>query len=78
MVDHLAWAEGYRNRAAKSELAAQNTSSTKFSECYRLIAQYYLMLANLEEDFVRRDAALKQRIEGEAPTSASAASIAAR
>jgi hypothetical protein len=78
MVDHLACAQGYRNRAARCEVAAQNTTSTKFSECYRLVAQHYLMLANLEEDFVRRDAALKQRIAGEPPTSPSTATMGAR
>ncbi|HTE77932.1 MAG TPA: hypothetical protein VK653_14540 [Xanthobacteraceae bacterium] len=63
MVDHLAWAQGYRNRAAKCQVAAQSTSSIEFNECYRLVAQYYLMLANLEEDFVRRDAALLKQKE---------------
>jgi hypothetical protein len=54
MIDHLACAQRYRNRAAKCELAAKNTSSTSFSDCYRLASQYYLMLADLEEDFARR------------------------
>ena len=57
MVDHLVWAQGYRNRAAQCRLSAQNTSSSDFSDCYRLLTQYYIMLANLEEDFVRRQAA---------------------
>ncbi len=57
MVDHLAWAEGYRSRAAKCQLAAKNTTSVKFGECYELLAQYYDVLANLEEDFLRRQTA---------------------
>ena len=58
MVDHLAWAQGYRDRAAKCQLSAKNTSSVEFGECYRLLEQYYLMLANLEEDFRRRQVAV--------------------
>jgi hypothetical protein len=54
MVDHLAWAQGYRNRAAKCQLSAKNTSSVEFGGCYRLLEKYYIMLANLEEDFERR------------------------
>jgi UDP-N-acetylglucosamine pyrophosphorylase len=54
MVDHLAWAEGYRNRAARCQLSATNTSSTKFGNCYRLLSQYYIQLASLEENFERR------------------------
>lgn len=57
MVDHLAWAQGYRDRAAKCQLSAKNTSSAEFGECYRLLEKYYLMLANLEEDFGRRQVA---------------------
>lgn len=63
MVDHLAWAQGYRDRAVKCEVDAKTTSSTEFSECYRLIARYYLMLADLEEHFVRRQAALLKHKE---------------
>jgi hypothetical protein len=54
MADHLAAAQRYRARAAKCELSAKNTSSVKFGECYRLLAQQYLVLANLEEDCARR------------------------
>ena len=57
MVDHLAWAQGYRDRAAKCQLSAKNTSSVEFGECYRLLEKYYLMLANLEEDFGRKQVA---------------------
>lgn len=54
MSEHLASAQRYRDRAAKCELSAKNTSSIEFGECYRLLAQHYLVLANLEEDCVRR------------------------
>jgi len=57
MVDHLAWAQGYRDRAAKCQLSAKSTSSVEFGKCYRLLEKYYLMLANLEEDFGRRQLA---------------------
>jgi hypothetical protein len=55
MVDHLAWAQGYRNRAAKSQLSAGNTSSIEFRGCYRLLSQYYTQLAGFEESFARRE-----------------------
>lgn len=54
MSDHLASAQRYRDRAAKCKLSAKNTSSIEFGECYRLLAQHYLVLANLEEDCARR------------------------
>jgi hypothetical protein len=54
MSDHLASAQRYRDRAAKCALSAKNTSSIEFGECYRLLAQHYLVLANLEEDCARR------------------------
>jgi hypothetical protein len=54
MSDHLASAQRYRDRAAKCELSAKNTSSIEFGECYRLLARHYLVLANLEEDCARR------------------------
>lgn len=54
MADHIATAQKYRARAANCELSAKNTSSEKFAECYRLLAQHYLVLANLEEDCANR------------------------
>jgi hypothetical protein len=54
MVDHIATAQRYRARAAKCEISAKHTSSAKFGECYRLLAQHYLVLANLEEDCANR------------------------
>ena len=52
MSDHQAAAQRYRDRAAKCELSAKNTSSIEFGECYRLLAQHYLVLADLEEELV--------------------------
>jgi hypothetical protein len=60
MVDHLAWAEGYRSRAAKCQFVAKEISSTSFERCYRLLAAHYMLLADLEEDFARRAAAMQQ------------------
>jgi len=54
MVDHLAWAEGYRSRAAKCLLSANVTSSPEFGDCYRQLARYYAVLAELEESYGRR------------------------
>ena len=56
MGDHIAAAQRYRARAAKCELFAKNTSSMGFGECYRLLAQQYLVLANLEDDCARKPA----------------------
>jgi hypothetical protein len=40
-------------------LAAQNSESAKFGECYRLLEKHYFLLAKLEEDFFdRQDATL--------------------
>jgi hypothetical protein len=58
MVDHLAWAEGYRNRAAKCRSTAKEISSASFGDCYRLLADHYVRLANLEEDYARRTTAM--------------------
>jgi hypothetical protein len=60
MVDHLAWAEGYRNRAAKCRSAGKEISSVSFGNCYRLLADHYVFLAELEEDFVRRATVMQQ------------------
>jgi len=54
MADHIATAQRYRARAAKCEVSAKATSSAKFGECYRLLAQHFLVLANLEEDCAHR------------------------
>ena len=61
MADHIAAAQRYRARAAKCELSARNSSSTKFGECYRQLAQHYLVLANLEEDCARRPSPFAQQ-----------------
>jgi len=57
MVDHLAWAQGYRGRAARCVVAAQNSSSGEYSACFRQLAEYYGELARLEEDFQARETA---------------------
>jgi len=62
MVDHLAWAENYLKRADKCRAAAETVSSARFGECYRLVADYYLNLANYEEDYARRAVALQQSL----------------
>ena len=59
MVDHLAWAEAYRNRAAKCRSVAAGISSSDFENCYRKLADHYLLLADLEEDFARRAMAMQ-------------------
>jgi hypothetical protein len=65
MPDHLASAQRYRDRAAKCELSAKNTSSIEFGECYRLLAQHYLVLANLEEDCARWRPASPRHVDNE-------------
>jgi hypothetical protein len=59
MPDHLARARELRRRAAHCALAANNSGSVKFGECYRLLEKHYFLLAKLEEDFfVRQDEVL--------------------
>ena len=43
-----------RVRAAGCTEAAKTTASEKFSKCYRLLAENYGILANLEEDYNER------------------------
>jgi hypothetical protein len=59
-VEHVARAEAYRNRAAKCRSAAKETTSVRFGACYRSVADYYILLADLEEDYARRAAAMEQ------------------
>ena len=62
MVDHLARAREFRRRAAKFQQTAKDSTSAKFGDCYRLLAENYLVLAELEEDYVAREkAALRER-----------------
>jgi hypothetical protein len=75
MADHIAAAQRYRARAAKCELSAKNTASAGFGECYRLLAQHYLTLANLEEDCAHRQSPFARPQDDEAPQ---AAPVAAR
>jgi hypothetical protein len=59
MLDHLVRARELRRHAAKCEAAAKSSVSAKFGDCYRLLAKNYVILADLEEDFVaRQNAAL--------------------
>ncbi|HEX4040729.1 MAG TPA: hypothetical protein VHY10_03435 [Xanthobacteraceae bacterium] len=59
MLDHLVRARELRRHAAKCEAAAKSSVSAKFGDCYRLLAKNYMILADLEEDFVaRQNAAL--------------------
>jgi hypothetical protein len=78
MADHIAAAQRYRARAAKCELSAKSTSSAKFGECYRLLAQHYLVLANLEEDCANRRSPFARQEAGKAPDQAPPRSVAAR
>ena len=78
MADHIAAAQRYRARAAKCELSARNTSSTKFGECYRLLAQHYLVLANLEEDCARRPSPFARQEVNKVADQAPARPVAAR
>jgi hypothetical protein len=54
MVDHLAWAKNYRERAANCEAASKNTSSKDFASCYQQLSDLYRNCAKLEEDFFER------------------------
>jgi hypothetical protein len=54
MLDHLARARELRQRAAKCQQSAKSSLSAKFGECYRLLAKNYVILAELEEDYVAR------------------------
>ena len=60
IADHLARAKGYRNRATKCRSSAKETSSVSFGNCYRLLADHYVLLADLEEDYARRSTAMRQ------------------
>ena len=53
-LDHSTRARELRRQAAKCQQAAKATASIKFGDCYRLLARNYVILAELEEDFVAR------------------------
>jgi hypothetical protein len=53
-MNHLARAREMRVMAAGCKEAAKATTSEKFSGCYRLLAENYGILANLEEDYNER------------------------
>jgi hypothetical protein len=61
MLDHLARAREMRRRAAKCQQSAKDSMSAKFGDCYRLLAKNYLILAELEEDYVARDNSTVER-----------------
>ena len=54
MLDHLARARELRRHAAKCQQAAKDSVSRKIGDCYRLLAKNYVILAELEENFVAR------------------------
>jgi hypothetical protein len=60
MFDLLAAAERCRVRARRCELLAKETTSAPFAQCYRELAKLLFSPADHEEDFVRRDWAVKQ------------------
>jgi hypothetical protein len=60
MVDFLVWAANYRKRADNCRSAAEQVSSARFAECYRQLADYYVLLANYEEEYARRAVALRR------------------
>ncbi len=78
MIDHIATAQRYRARAANCELSARTTSSAKFGECYRLLAQHYLVLANLEEDCAHRTSPFARPEDNKPAEQAPVRSVAAR
>ena len=55
MPDHLARAREMRRRAARCQESAVASASAKFGDCYRLLAKNYVILAELEEDYVARE-----------------------
>jgi len=59
MLAHLARAKSYRDRATKCYSTANETTSASFEKCYRMLADHYILLADLEEDYVRRSAAMQ-------------------
>jgi hypothetical protein len=60
MVDHIARADELRKRAVQCRLVAKEMTSTKFEECCGRLADHYVALADMEEGFARRTAALRQ------------------
>jgi len=50
-MDHLVRVEALRRRAAACESKADETTSRKFKDCYRLLAKQYGTMAQVEEDY---------------------------
>jgi hypothetical protein len=61
MLDRLARAREMRRRAAKCQQSAKDSLSAKFGDCYRLLAKNYLILAELEEDYIARENSTAER-----------------
>ena len=62
MISHFLRAKEMRVRSEQCELSANQTTSEKFAECYRLLAENYKRLAALEQDYADREVAIiKQR-----------------
>ena len=59
MINHLTRAKELRIRAGQYEISAEETTSEKFRECYRLLAINFNGLATLEEEFVAREIAAR-------------------
>jgi hypothetical protein len=51
MRDHLAKARDWRDRAVKCQQSAESTASLEFECSYRLLAKYYVVVAEMEEQF---------------------------
>lgn len=62
-MDHTARAEALRQRAVTCRSSAQETTSSVFQKCYRLLAEHYTNLAKLEDDY----AAGSERLSALAP-----------
>jgi hypothetical protein len=63
MVDLLESAERCRVKAAQCEQLAEETVSPLFAECFRQLAQMLVSTAEMDEDFVRRDLAMKHQAD---------------
>lgn len=70
-MDHIARAEALRQRAVTCRSSAQETTSAVFQKCYRLLAEHYVSLAKLEDDYAagseRLSAQTRQRDDGIGP-----------
>jgi hypothetical protein len=58
-MDHIARAEALRQRANACQSLSDETTSSKFKDCYSLLAKNYEGLAQMEENY----AAASERME---------------